>query len=259
MTTLLRNGTTVEDPRLDRLPSATSEHLEKYPLTAATLPSKATPVVIGVNWYSSFDRPVTMTIQGRDYQVIGHGDLGHVRGGHATCLRPWDTRDAYGWWRYYNQGVEGRCVEFASLRCMSLLNRKRYDITSRWHYWEMQRTDEWAGGSYPGASPRYEGTSVRAGLEVLRQHGAIPARFRGATIPSEQAAGLVESDEGIAAYRWAQSWQDVRTVLGVPDWLPGVPMLNSWGRGYPRVTILLDAAGERLLREDGEMGVVTDR
>lgn len=48
-------------------------------------------------------------------------------------------------------------------------------------------------------------------------------------------------------------------VLGVPGWLPGVPMLNSWGKNYPHLTLLLDEAGERLLREDGEMAVVTDR
>jgi hypothetical protein len=259
MSVTLRDGRTVDDPRLDRLPSVRTDHLQKYPLTAATLPDRPTPMAMGVNWYSNFDSPVARRINGRDYMVIGDGNLGRIRGGHATCLRPWTVADALSWWAYYNQGVEGRCVEFACLRLLSLMNRYRYDITSRWHYWQMQRGDEWAGGSYPGASPHYEGTSVRSGLEVLHRFGAIRALPRGAAVDPDRAPGLVRPEEGIAAYRWALNWADVRTVLGVPDWLPGVPMLNSWGRGYPRQVILLDAAGERIQREDGELGVVTDR
>lgn len=267
MSTTLRNGKTVDDRRLDWLASVRTDHLEKYPLTTATMPSSAQPIVIGVPWYSAFDRPERAFRRGSaTYWMIGHqADLGHVRGGHATCLRPYRTADVPGWWAYYDQGVEGRCVEFAMLRALSLMNRKRYDLTTRWHYWRAQQTDEWQGGSYPGASPQYAGTSVRAGLEVLRQHGAIPIARRGRPLPalsSTQDAldrGLVKPEEGIAAYRWALTWGDVRTVLGVPEWMPGVPMLNSWGKGYPRVTLLADAAGERLLREDGEFGVVTDR
>lgn len=256
--TTLRDGTATADPRLDRLRSVRTDHLEKYPLTAATLPSAATPISMGINWYSAFDTPRLVDVPGYGQRwVIGDGSLGSVRGGHATALRPWDTKDALGWWGYYNQGVEGRCVEFSVLRVLSLLNRKRYDITSRWHYHEMQRIDEWAGGSYPGATPFYEGTSVRAGLEIVRKYGAIPKPLFGRKI--DDPASKVRPSEGIAVYRWALNWQDVRTVLGVPDGLPGVPMLNSWGKGYPREVLLADAAGERVLREDGEFGVVTDR
>lgn len=256
---ILRDGTHVVDARLDRLISQRTDHLEKFPLTSGTMPRKPSPVVSGTNWYSALDTPTKMKIYGRWRWVVGGGHLGHVRGGHATCLRPWDTRDALGWWSYYNQGVEGRCVEFAVLRALSLFNRQRYDISSRWHYHTAQRMDEWAGGSYPGAVPQYEGTSVRAGLEVVRQFGAIKSRWRGRPIAPEVAPARVSPGEGIAVYRWARSWDDVRAVLGVPGYLPGVPLLNSWGKGYPREVILLDAAGERLLREDGEMGVVTDR
>ncbi len=251
---LLRNGTTVDDPRLDRLPSDRTDHLEKYPLTAATMPSTATPVVIGVNWYSNFDRPVLRRVRGRNYHVIGDGDLGRIRGGHAVCLRPWGVGDALGWWRYYDQGVEGRCVEFAWLRALSLMNRKRYDITSRWHYYQMQMQDEWQGGSYPGAAPQYEGTSVRAGGEVMRNYGAVRALSRGAHVADPQPVQA----EGIAVYRWARNWDDVRQATQTPDWLPGVPLLNSWSTSYPRQTLLLDEAGARLHAEDGEMGVATD-
>lgn len=258
----LRNCQVTSDRRLDRIESDTVEHFEKYPLLAST-PATDVGVAAGFVWYSAFDNPrqITLGSSGRSgsLHIIGDGDLGSARGGHATCLRPWRVKDSKAWWLYYNQGLEGRCVEFSTLRLLTLANRKRYDITSRFHYWQAQKADEWEGGSYPGASPVMEGTSVRAGLEVLRTLGAVRALPRGRAIAPDAAPALSSPDEGIAAYRWATDWADVRRVLGVPNWLPGVPLLNSWGTSYPQQVILADAAGERLLREGGEFGVVTDR
>jgi hypothetical protein len=255
----LKGGYKSLDPRLDRVPTGHTKHLEKYPLTTATMPSQATSIPMGVNWYSNFDAPIIKRIKGRNRFVIGAGDLGQIRGGHCTCLRNWDQKDSYGWWEYYNQGQEGRCVEFGSLRALSLNNRVRYDITSKWHYHEMQKIDYWEGGSYEGAAPVYEGTSVDAAMKILSQFGAIRAKPRGRIVTPHEAPSLVRPEEGISVYRWAQSWDDVRAVLRVPADLPGVPMLNSWGRNYPREVILLDEAGDRLLREDGEFAVITDR
>jgi hypothetical protein len=256
----LRSGFITTDARLDRLPSATDEHIQKYPLRA--LPAEERPtrqaVAIGINWYANFDRPVLRTINGVKRYVIGDGYLGLPRGGHAVALRPWGVKDLSGWYEYYDQGVEGRCVEFAGLRMMSLLNRRRYDITSRWHYWECQRTDEWEGGSYPDADPQYEGTSVRAMMEVLRAHGAIKSKARGAQVTPEEVPARLSHADGISAYRWC-TWEEARQVTGTPDDMPGIPLLNSWGFGYPREVILLDAAGERVHREDGEFGVATAR
>jgi hypothetical protein len=260
MTTItLRGGHPTSDRRLDRIPSATDEHIQKYPLTMFTLPASDASMVIGVNWYSNFDNPVQRKIHGRNKWVIGEGDLGAMRGGHSTCLRNWNIVDRIAWWDYYNQGVEGRCVEFASLRERSHANHRRYDITSRWHYFAAQQKDEWEGGSYPGASPSYEGTSVRAMMEVLRDRGPVLARPRGIVVPSDMAELRIRPEDGISTYRWATSWDDVRTVLKVPAWMPGVPLLNSWGRDYPHEVILLDGAGARLLAEDGEFSVVTDK
>ena len=59
---------------LGRRPPSDWTHVDKYPLTAATAPSKPSPVVIGVNWYTEFDNPQ------KDEQ-------GHY----------WIARDA-GWW-----------------------------------------------------------------------------------------------------------------------------------------------------------------
>ena len=256
---LLKNGRESFDHRFDRIPSETTEHLEKYPLTRSTMPSSPSSMELGVNWYSNFDNPRLVTIRGVKRWVIGEGSLGQVLGGHAICARHWLLKDLKSWWRYYNQGQEGRCVEFAKLRLMSQLNRTRYDITSRFHYHTDQHRDEWVGCYLGHDGFRYEGTSVRAGLEGLRVDGAIPAKWFGRPISAEEAPSRIRLQDGISEYRWAKSLDDVRTALGVPSYLPGIPINNSWGTDYPHEVILLNEAAERLLREDGEFGIVTDR
>jgi hypothetical protein len=79
-----------------------------------------------------------------------------------------------------DQGKEGACVGFAYT----------HDILARpntiraWNgqpvdakfareqvYWEAQKIDQWDGGSYPGAQPVYEGSSILAGAKVLTTLG----------------------------------------------------------------------------------------
>lgn len=196
---------------------------------------------------------------------------------------------------FYNQGSEGACVGFSSSWMMSTLNRRKYD--ARKLYQEAQRIDEWSD------TPPAEGTSVRAGMDVLRTVGHWRF-FRGL----QKIAGVME---GISANRWATSVDDVRTAIqcGTPvvfgvNWYssfdhpvlkgvgdePGRPeywvgthayigyirgghaicayavsdkrqavrWVNSWGQEYPRVWVPYDMI-ERLIREDGEVALVTDR
>lgn len=256
---LLKNGKETGDSRFDRLPSVRIDHLAKFPLTLETMPLQPSSMVLGVNWYENFDEPRPVTIRGVRRWVIGQGHLGRLLGGHAICARNWMLKDLDSWWRYYNQGQQGRCVEFAKLRLMSQLNRVKYDITSQWHYHADQHNDEWAGCFLGHDGMAYEGTSVRSGLEGLRVDGAILAKPFGRSISMEEAPLLIRLQDGISVYRWARSWDDVRTALGVPSYLPGIPLNNSWGNNYPHEVILLDEAGERLRQEDGEFGIVTDR
>lgn len=244
-------GRVADDPRLGRYVPDDWEHTGKYPLTARTTPARPVPMVLGINWYSNFDRPEKI---GRTWWV-GRGDLGAIRGGHAIATLPTGYRDYLSWWDYYDQLSEGRCVEFAWHRVLTLLNRHRYDIVTRWAYFLMQNNDEWAGGAYPGATPHYEGTSVRAGGWVHINHG--PRRQWG---QGEKArVSDPQPEEGIAVYRWATSWDDVREVNGVSDDRDGVPLLNSWGRAYPHIVRITDEAGARVLDEYGEAAVPTDR
>lgn len=260
MSITLRDGSTTTDRRLDRIVTGHTTHLERYPLTTATTPEEPRPLLAGFNWYNNCFEPRMTRIRGNDYAILpGPTQLGRLAGGHSITFPAWPNNDLRSWWGYYDQGVEGRCVEFAALRMLSLLNRKRYDITSRWHYFQMQRRDYWPGGSYPGANPYYEGTSVDAGLQVIHRYGAIPAFWRGAPISPELAPSLVRPEEGIGTYRWITNWADARRVTGTPDWMGGIVYLQSWGKTHPWRTVMPDETGERLLREQGELAVVTDK
>jgi hypothetical protein len=204
------------------------------------VPAKPTPVVIGVNWYVEFDKPEP---DGDGHQWIARdGKLSRIRGGHCVCLKPRGATDPDQWWEFYDQGTEGACVGFGISRLTSQLNRKLYD--GFWLYREAKKVDQRPGEDY-------EGTWVRAGLDVLRTRGHCVVAD-GETRPEARA-------EGIKANRWARSIDDVLKTLGYHG-LDYVDVLNSWGRhGYPHLTRMPATVLERLWKEDGEVGLVTDR
>src|SRR3954453_10392858 len=170
---------------LGRRPPSDWNHVEKYPLTAATVPAKPSPVVIGVNWYVEFDNP-QKDADGH-YWIARDSKLSKVRGGHCVCLKPRGTSDPDDWWDFYNQGQEGACVGFGISRLASQLNRKRYD--GFWLYHEAQKVDE-----YPGED--YEGTSVRAGLDVLRTRGHCVVGGDGKDAPVRIGEGIKATGGG---------------------------------------------------------------
>jgi hypothetical protein len=120
-----------------------------------------------------------------------------------------------------DQGPDGACVGFG------VTNELRFEpvaipgLDAKWAketiYWGAQHADEWPGGSYPGAAPQYEGTSVLAGVKT--------------------AVGLGYYTQ----YRWAFSEDDLAltigqigpAVIGVP-WYSGMFQPNS--RGYLNLT-----------------------
>jgi hypothetical protein len=240
-------------------------HYEKFPLTAATTPTTPTPVAIGVNWYEDFDTPVQKG--SRSWIGLNPKQLGKVRGGHCVCLEPGDQlngnhdvvrllQDSQSWWDFYDQGREGACVGFGCSRMMSLLNRKRYD--ARWLWDWAKSTDEWPETN-PGDD---EGTSVRAGCEILRARGHVAwkAGFKGRSY-KQRDKEEPSADEGIGVYRWAKTVDEVHKILKSPanDAAGAVRILNSWGRGYPHRVWMPDETLQRLIDEDGEVALVTDR
>jgi len=224
--------------RLGRKIPTDWKHVERFPLSLATAPSTPVPVVLGINWYTNFMSPIKEGIR----WWIGRGNLGPVLGGHAICAKSGNLRDYYLWYKFYNQ-QENSCVGFSCSRMMSLLNRVRYDAP--WLYHEALKIDEW-----PGEAD--EGTSVRAGCEILRTLG-----HRKVKKISTDAEAL---SEGISAYRWATSVDEIHRTLGSSfyDQIGAIPLLNSWGEGYPWKVWLPDEILDQLLQEYGEAAIVTD-
>lgn len=219
------------------------EHVDKYPLRA--LPQgerpKDVPSAIGINWYPEFDRP----FKGRDrrWRVAVPSRTSRIRGGHCICVKPPRVIDPTEWWIFYNQGEEGACVGFGESRMQSLMNRRRYN--AHWLYKWAQDHDEWTD------TPPQEGTSVRAGLDGLRTVGHVRAGAR--------QSGEPDAAQGIATNRWATDIDDWLAAIG---WAGAeeVPFLNSWGKSYPHIVWMPVSGGlDRLMREDGEFSIITDR
>lgn len=208
--------------------------------------------------------------------------------------------------RHYDQGRDGACVGFSQSWDQSILNRTRYDAL--WLYRTAQAIDEWDD------TPPEEGTSLRAGFDVLRQIGH--RQFWGGRARNESL------HHGISANRWTTNVDEVRATIwaGVPanlgiwwyrqfsnpaqlprlddagrpvvafgierfDWWIGrlnvqwgprdgghaisivgfddrreaFALRNTWGDSYPFLVWLPYASYERLMDEDGETGIVTDR
>jgi hypothetical protein len=121
----------------------------------------------------------------------------------------------------YDQGREGACVSFAWHHELGAYPKAIGGFTftaMKERYWEMQRTDEWPGGSYPGASPFYEGTSVLAGAKLMT------------------SAGYYEE------YRWAFTVDEVlRAIVHEGPVVLGIPWLDSMYK--PRPSGLMDCTG----------------
>ena len=89
------------------------EARRQVPADRAHRAAKPTPVVIGVNWYTEFDKPTRTpraTLDRTDAKLT------KVRGGHCVCLKPRGDSDPDAWWDFYNQGSEGACVGFGMSR-----------------------------------------------------------------------------------------------------------------------------------------------
>jgi len=249
-----------EDVRLGRFIPDDWRHVEQYPITALAADERPTraPVVIGVNWYSEFDDPKKDDASGEYFVARGGAKtLTTVRGGHCVCLEPGGEPDQDSYRTFYDQGKEGACVGFGWSRCMTILNQGQ-EYTARWLWDQAKATDE-----FPETKPGDDqGTTVRAAAEILIKTGHVD--WKPAYTDDDyrkRAKYKADLADGLKAFRWATSVDDVHQTLGNPraDELSAVPILNSWGEGYPHRVWLPDDVLERLIHEDGEVAIPTDR
>ena len=193
---------------------------------------------------------------------------------------------------FYDQGAEGACVGFGSSQMMSILNHRRYD--ARWLWNAAKMIDEW-----PDTNPGDDnGTSVRAAMDVLRTQGHVRETAAGHDEPVNPADGIAANrwatsvDDVRATIKlgvpvtigvnWYTAFDrpalsrgdyyvaQVGTlgtirgghcvcVIAASDRRQAVAFTNSWGTDYPRKVFLPYPILARLLHEDGEATVVTDR
>lgn len=160
MTVLLKNGTEVVDPRLDRL--------------------------------VQFDE------QSRSFGIMEVVDARKFRSYTWRC----DL--------LLNQGREGACVGNALTHELAarpgVVTGLTQDFATRTYY-EAQRTDPWDGGEYPGAYPRYGGTSVLAGVKVLHKQGWFKS-YRWAFGLDQLRKGVAYNGPAVIGIDWYDSMYD---------------------------------------------------
>lgn len=149
-----------------------------------------------------------------------------------------------------DQGAEGACVGFGWTHELDALPFKQdFDATFAREqvYWPAQRIDPWPGGSYPGASPVYEGTSVLAGAKTVQSAGYI-GEYRWAFSVEDVLRALTHEGPVVLGTWWYASMFEPRpSGLLTVDPGSGRPGGHCYMlRGWRRVT--------RLPGEDGDVG-----
>ncbi len=185
-----------------------------------------------------------------------------------------------------DQGAEGACVGFG------VTNELRFNPVPVPHldaafareriYWPAQRIDQWPGGAYPGASPFYEGTSVLAGIKTAAVAGFY-GEYRWAFGENELALAVSQVGPAVIGVNWYTGMfrPDYRGYLNATGQVAGGHCLlvigvnvryayytvyNSWGPGWggragmaAGTARVRRATMDRLLREDGEACLITQR
>ena len=164
MGVILKDGSEVEDARLDRIIQF-DERSKQYPLSWF--------------WSGKTKKPRSYTWrcndflnQGREGSCVGHGIA------HELIARPSE--------------VEGITHSYAKERI----------------YWEAQKIDPWEGGAYPGATRRYEGTTVLAGVKVARKLGWFDS-YRWAFGLEDLIMGVGHNGPAVLGLRWFEGMRNV--------------------------------------------------
>ena len=185
-------------------------------------------------------------------------------------------------WRvdtWLNQGSEGSCVghawahELAARPAVIPVGRHIAIAV----YYAAQERDPWPGGSYPGAQPFYEGTSVLAGAQVCLELNYF-AEYRWAFGVDDLLLAIGYAGPAVLGIAWYEDMANPDPegqIRPQGDVLGGHAILaykiqvkqrrvwlwNSWGRnwGIDGSCWLSWDDLERLLHEDGEACIPVKR
>jgi hypothetical protein len=175
---------------------------------------------------------------------------------------------------YFDQGKEGECVGYALGHELAARPAEVKGLTDKFLiekiYWEAQKIDPWEGGSYPEANPKYEGTSILAGVKIVKNLNYIK-EYRWAFNIDDVVYGIGHNGPAVFGLNWYDGMfkpdsegfiKPTGELLGghailgrAIDIKKGfITLRNSWGRNwgidgdcYLRIEDL-----EKLLKEYGE-------
>jgi hypothetical protein len=180
-----------------------------------------------------------------------------------------------------SQGDRGICVGAGSCHELAARPAEVQGLTVKYAeeqvYWEAQKIDEWDGGAYPGARPFMEGTSVLAGLKILKRLGWME-EYRWAFGIDDLILGVGYNGPAIVGTLWyngmftpdtAGQVKPTGRVVGGHCWvvdqvIPKHEMfgaLNSWGKNWGKGGrfYISFADMDKLLKEDGEAAFLLKR
>lgn len=147
------------------------------------------------SWDSRLGRLIAFDERSRDYPV----QLARRAADMPLHDRTWRLLSS----KMGDQGREGACVEFGISHELAALpvqvSTKQLETIRSQHriYWQAQREDEFPGGSYPGAVPVEEGTSVLAGMKVATALGYYDS-YEWAFTDDERVAGVVHKGPAVS-------------------------------------------------------------
>jgi hypothetical protein len=180
-----------------------------------------------------------------------------------------------------DQGKEGACVGFGITHEIAARPAEVFGLSNEYArkgiYWEAQKIDGMPGGSYPGADPFYEGTSVLAGLKVAQKLGWADG-YRWAFGLDDLILGVGHNGPAVLGLQWYEGMMNPdkagvihptgKVVGGHCILCRGVyiaekrfRLSNSWGRtwGQDGECFISFADMDRLLHEDGEAAFFVGR
>lgn len=116
---------------------------------------------------------------------------------------------------WLDQGREGACVGFGYAHEAAATPVRVEGVSAQFArervYWPAQRTDEWPGGSYQGATPYYEGTSVLSGAKVMQEMGLYTSYYWALDI-KQLVLGVGYTGPAVIGVNWYEGM--LNTVAG---------------------------------------------
>jgi hypothetical protein len=183
--------------------------------------------------------------------------------------------------KHLDQGSEGSCVGHGFAHELiarpSVVDGIDSNFAVQKIYWEAQKIDQWAGGSYPGARPQYEGTSVLAGAKVVQKLGYVK-EYRWAFGLDDLIMAVGYKGPAVIGVNWYQDMRDTDAdgyISPTGDFLGGHCVLvkgvnvrdeyftihNSWGEdwGFKGDCKITFSDMHYLLNQDGEACIPLSR